>query len=188
LLGDPPIDWDKVLTIQDVVKPAATRDRFAASLIRQEVLAKRRRALIIYGDMHFQRRDVMANFQELPGDDLLLSILEREARTRVFSVWTNTAVDLSVLDGGAATWPVPFLIPLPRVGARCGRFHLLLPIQGSAISSQARHSPDDLGRGHDADSTRGVAIVPNAGPVRRPSPSWTSVDDDDVSGVAGGVR
>jgi hypothetical protein len=112
LLGDPPIDWDKILTIQDVVKPSPTRDRFAANLIRQEVLAKRRRALIIYGDMHFQRRDVMANFQELPGDDLLLSILEREAHTRVFSVWTNTAVDLSVLDGGATTWPVPALIPL----------------------------------------------------------------------------
>jgi len=112
LLGDPPIDWDKVLTTQDVVTSAARRDRFAANLIGQEVLAKRRRALIIYGDMHFQRRDVMANFQELPGGDLLLSILEREAHTRMFSVWTNTSVDLSVLDGGAATWPVPALIPL----------------------------------------------------------------------------
>lgn len=112
LLGDPPIDWESVHTAQDLLKWGIDRDRFAADLIRREVLARNRRALVIYGDMHFQRRDVMANFEELPGDDLLLPILEREAHTSVFSVWTNTTVDVRPVDGGAATWPVPTLIPL----------------------------------------------------------------------------
>jgi len=117
LLGDPPIDWDTIHSREDLDKWMASRDindrdRYPAEIIRREVLAKHRRALVIYGDMHLQRRDLLANFQPFPGRELLLPILEREANARVFSVWTNTSVDLNAAFQDAAAWPAPALIVL----------------------------------------------------------------------------
>jgi hypothetical protein len=50
LLGDPPIDWSKVRTREEV--EAFDRDGHLASVVRREVLAKGRRALIFYGSNH----------------------------------------------------------------------------------------------------------------------------------------
>lgn len=47
LLGDPPIDWSVVRTREDLDRFASKRDEHAATLIR--------RALVIYGDYHFNR-------------------------------------------------------------------------------------------------------------------------------------
>ncbi len=52
LLGDPPIDWNKVQTREDA---APFRDRLAREIVEQEVLAKNRKALIIYGGAHIMR-------------------------------------------------------------------------------------------------------------------------------------
>jgi hypothetical protein len=54
LLGDPPIDWDPVKAKGDPGKWVALRDTFPAELIEREVLAKHRRALVVFGNMHFQ--------------------------------------------------------------------------------------------------------------------------------------
>jgi hypothetical protein len=53
LLGDPPFDWEKA-TRDEWLR--VDRDGFAADLIRREVLAKQRHALVIYGDTHLLRR------------------------------------------------------------------------------------------------------------------------------------
>jgi hypothetical protein len=50
LLGDPPIDWARVTTRDDV--EAADRDGHLASVVQREVLDKGRRALICYGSVH----------------------------------------------------------------------------------------------------------------------------------------
>ena len=50
LLGDPAVDWD------NDPKRSFDRDGHAAELIKREVLDKKRRALVIYGDFHFFRR------------------------------------------------------------------------------------------------------------------------------------
>ncbi len=55
LLGDPPFDWDRA-TREEAIRIGLERDPFAAELIRREVLAQKRRALIVYGDGHFARR------------------------------------------------------------------------------------------------------------------------------------
>jgi hypothetical protein len=54
LLGDPPIEWEKIHSLDDL-KPWLNRDSFAAEVVRREVLARGRRALIIYGDQHLVR-------------------------------------------------------------------------------------------------------------------------------------
>ena len=57
LAGDPPIDWKRVATRDDIAPFLGFRDEHYASVVRYEVLAKRRKALLIMGAGHFQRRD-----------------------------------------------------------------------------------------------------------------------------------
>ena len=105
LLGDPPIDWDTVRTADDVGSAIGQRDAHAAALIRREVLAKKRRALVIYGDMHFRRK-------RSPGGaphDGVVGLLETPSSKKVFSIWTNTLMDLSDVQPNVGSWPVPSL-------------------------------------------------------------------------------
>lgn len=55
LLGDPPIDWDQVRTREDIAPYLPFRDSFYAQVVRQEVIAKKRKALLIMGSGHFRR-------------------------------------------------------------------------------------------------------------------------------------
>src|SRR5262249_3017450 len=52
LLGDPPIDWTRVTTRDDVIAFLAERDDHMSSVVRTEVLDKGRRALICSGSVH----------------------------------------------------------------------------------------------------------------------------------------
>jgi hypothetical protein len=52
LLGDPPIDWSRITTFDQQRAFGAQRDAHAASVVRTQVLAKNRRALICYGWDH----------------------------------------------------------------------------------------------------------------------------------------
>lgn len=54
LLGDPPIDWAKVRTRDDVLA-YGDRNGHTMSVLEREVLAKGRRALICYGTNHVRR-------------------------------------------------------------------------------------------------------------------------------------
>src|SRR5262249_15990939 len=66
LLGDPAVDWDRIQAANDLSEwrnAMAQRDSHPADLVRREVLAKHRRALMIYGDMHFQRKNLSFNYE-----------------------------------------------------------------------------------------------------------------------------
>jgi hypothetical protein len=56
LLGDVPIDWDQIKTQEDLRKVVRS-DTGPAGIIEREVIAKGRRALVLYGDMHSVRRN-----------------------------------------------------------------------------------------------------------------------------------
>ena len=62
LLGDPPIEWTRVRTREDWSKFLELRDSYPAALIQLEVIAKQRRALVLYGHLHFQRKNIFSNF------------------------------------------------------------------------------------------------------------------------------
>jgi len=55
LLGDPPINWNDVRSREDIGFYLPFRDQFYASVVRYQVLAKKRRALLIMGQGHFRR-------------------------------------------------------------------------------------------------------------------------------------
>jgi hypothetical protein len=111
LLGDPPIDWDQVQTRDDFTKWLALRDTFPADLIKREVLAKDRRALVVFGNMHLQRKQLAANY-EGPADGpaaTVVSALEQSGATKVFSIWTDTDSVLTQLQPDVSAWPIPSL-------------------------------------------------------------------------------
>jgi hypothetical protein len=103
LLGDPPIDWTTVKTPADYRPWAFQRDSHPAALIRREVLDRSRKALVIYGDGHFQAR------RERPGRSLV-GILETNG-ARVFTI-TSTFADLARFDPAVAEWRAPALAML----------------------------------------------------------------------------
>lgn len=107
LLGDPPIEWENIHSLDDL-KPWLNRDSFAAEVVRREVLAKGRRALIIYGDQHLVRPATTAVPNIVGG---IVAQLERTG-TRVFTIHTETRQDLSVLQPDVALWPKPSLAVL----------------------------------------------------------------------------
>lgn len=63
LLGDPPIRWEEVKTKADHLKWIGMREIFPAEVVQREVLAKHRRALLVYGVGHLWRKNPQANFE-----------------------------------------------------------------------------------------------------------------------------
>jgi hypothetical protein len=109
LMGDPPIDWEAIKTPSDYRPWLMQRDSYPAGVIQREVLARGRRALVIYGDGHLQARS------ERPGKSML-AILEAGG-ARVFAI-TSTFADMTPFQPDTASWPAPSLALLK--GTRLG--------------------------------------------------------------------
>src|SRR5215467_1730081 len=111
LLGDPPMDWTQIHTEDDYLKVLALRDSFPAEMIRREVLDKHRRALLVYGDMHFQRKQLFSNYDMTnPLAQTVVSLLESGPQAvKVFSIYTSTSpgTDLTALQPDVASWRLP---------------------------------------------------------------------------------
>jgi hypothetical protein len=106
LLGDPPIEWERVQTQPEHRKWIEMRDTFPADLIQREVLAKGRHALLTYGSMHFQRKNLMANYESAGPAETIVSRLENKWNAKVFTIFT---ADVAALQPDAASWPSPSL-------------------------------------------------------------------------------
>ena len=105
LLGDPPLEWEDIHTREELRAATNARRNYAADVIRQEVLAKNRRALLIFGDGHFQGR----------GEGLGLSgAFEREG----VDVWAISSgggmnrFEVPIAQPDMVNWPVPSLATL----------------------------------------------------------------------------
>ena len=121
LLADPPIEWETVRTPQDWIAWNSRRVVHAATLIRTEVLQPRRRALMVFGDGHYQRKMEGAFDADMKPMLTLRNRIEQDEPGSVFSIWTNTTVPLELLDSSASYWPVPYLVPLS--GTSLGRLN-----------------------------------------------------------------
>jgi len=109
LLGDPPIEWSAVKTADDYRAILSQRDSHPAGVIRREVIARGRRALVIYGDGHLLART------ERPAQSLT-GIVEASG-TKVFTV-TSTFANLGQFQTDVASWRTPALARLD--GTRLG--------------------------------------------------------------------
>jgi hypothetical protein len=120
IAGDPPIDWDNVTSPRDARRWIELRDSYPADLIRRQVLDRGRKALVMYGQGHLQRRQIAANYDMSAWQaQTVVSLLERDHHTRLFNVWT--LLDKAVqLPEELMSWSVPSLAILrgTRLGAR----------------------------------------------------------------------
>jgi hypothetical protein len=109
IAGDPPIDWDNITSEADHRRWIELRDSYPADLIRRQVLDRGRRALVIYGQLHLQRRHISSNYDMSSWEaQTIVSLLERDARARIFTVWT--VLDRSIAPPAeVASWPAPRL-------------------------------------------------------------------------------
>jgi uncharacterized iron-regulated protein len=121
LLGDPPTRWESVRSLDDVVGPMAddNRDRYPADLIRREVLAKNRRALIIYGDGHLWRD---AGFPTPAG-------LLQGNDSKVFTIASANLADLETVQADVISWPRPSIAIVrdTSIGVQPFAFYFPLP-------------------------------------------------------------
>jgi hypothetical protein len=107
--GEPPIAWDQIARREDFAPWLAQRDTHAVDVIRREVLAKKRKALVVYGEMHFQRKNISTNYDMTnPVAHGIVSLLE-SGGVPVFSVWTTGGASLATLQPDVRSWPVPSL-------------------------------------------------------------------------------
>lgn len=107
ILGDPPINWDFVHTKDDFQKWLEQRDTYPAETIQREVLSKGRKALVVYGSGHLQRKQQATNYDmdnELA--ETVISLLDR-AGVKTFVV--VGAGDLFIPAIDTSSWPVPSL-------------------------------------------------------------------------------
>jgi hypothetical protein len=109
IAGDPPIDWDNITSPQDHRRWIELRDTYPADLVRRQVLDRGRRALVVYGQGHLQRRQIVSNYDMSTWQaQTVVSLLERDHGARIFNIWT--LLDPSVeLPEGVMSWRAPSL-------------------------------------------------------------------------------
>jgi hypothetical protein len=140
LLGDPPIDWDKITNREEHFKWIEMRDSYPAALIQLEVITNGRRALVVYGHGHFQRRNVMSNFEMGSWEaQTIVSLLERSGPTRVFTIWR--VGDVAEIQPDAPSWRVPSLATIRGTilgAADAAHYFAGGPTRRGALSRAAR--------------------------------------------------
>jgi hypothetical protein len=111
LLSDPPISWDTVTTREAFLAASGDRDAYPAGLLEREVLAQGRRALLVYGDGHFQRI----------WESTIVGRIERTTGTRVFTIAVPGLVNVEAVAPSVQTWSRPSLALLTDTAL--GRMH-----------------------------------------------------------------
>jgi hypothetical protein len=109
IAGDPPIDWDNVISREDHRRWIELRDTYPADVIRRQVLDRGRRALVIYGQGHLQRRQIASNYDMSTWQaQTVVSLLARDPSIRLFTIWALFDRNVELADP-VASWPVPSL-------------------------------------------------------------------------------
>ena len=102
VLGDPPIDWSTIRTAADLAASSRGRSSFPAEIIAREVVAKKRRALVIYGGLHLMR-------QNLQGANLIERV-ETRAPGSAFVAVTHPLANVSTLGIDSRSLKAPTLL------------------------------------------------------------------------------
>lgn len=99
LAGDPPVDWS---TVQGPADVELDRDQHIADVVKTQVLAKNRKALLLFGLRHLVHgfnNAVQRYEQDYPGVTYVVAYHRRFER------------DNDQLEARMASWPVPSLVP-----------------------------------------------------------------------------
>jgi hypothetical protein len=109
-LGEPLLNWATVKTQEDLRAARAQRDSYPAAIIKREILAKGKKAVVIYGNAHFGMPGLPA---ELGPIKFLRDIVEEDHPGAFFIVmpyWGFLQKDCSAaFEQAFRDWPTPAL-------------------------------------------------------------------------------
>jgi hypothetical protein len=126
LAGDYPIDWSALSSPRELDGPMRGRDRAAAAVIQQQVLDRKRKALVLFGSAHLYRNR----------PETIIDLLKQDSRAKWFVVVPVGRPDLpAIITSNAATADQPALLML--AGNAVGRLHAadVLEIGGKRIKT-----------------------------------------------------
>jgi hypothetical protein len=114
LAGDPPIDWGRVRSVADA-RPYRERDTNIAAVVEREVLARHRKALLIFGVRHLMHGGggAVSRYErkvETAGGRHLTYVIMAHNGFGNHSPLTRYNDEL---ERRLASWPVPSLVSLP---------------------------------------------------------------------------
>ena len=127
LMGSPPGDWSRIRNSADLAPYESEREQWYTQVVKTEVLAKHRHALLIMGAGHFLRgHDQALQFElaaqqhhDVPIDKAHLGpgYIERELRAAGANPYlvvfgTNVIDNRGDVDTRFSSWPAPVIAPL----------------------------------------------------------------------------
>src|SRR5437868_7181352 len=138
LCGDPYIDWDKVQTMKDVNPYLAHRDDWYAQVVKDEVIARHHRALLIMGAMHFLRNNQIGPMRATIEPELQ----QAGAKTYLIIAGTNTIGGYDDVDHRFDAWKAP------AIAAATGWLGELPvnPLTSGGVDSLIINMKDDSGK------------------------------------------
>ena len=143
-LGEPPVDWATIKTSDDYaafLRVYPSRDRHAAQVIVREVLARKEKALVLYGGQHFGRlsaeeRNLRARWVEAdaanaqPAILTLQGLVELDYPDAFFIIQVydglNDETCTSRFETNISSWPMPALAT---------------PVRGTTLEREMRECP-----------------------------------------------
>jgi hypothetical protein len=159
-LSDPKIEWEKVQANKDWIALVRTRDTYAAQLIKDEIIAKGKKALVIWGGGHFFQDGPMLELgplleQNHPGKLFIVSpyigfneiscslAFEKEASLLTLSLATVRGTSLKAALGRPNCTAAPAGTPREQQGHWSGADADALLYLGPAASlTLSQKSPD----------------------------------------------
>lgn len=134
LAGDPPVDWSMVKTRENL-RPFMDRDSSIASVVEREVLAKHRKALMIFGLLHLMHGRGAVGMYEVTGYPNLTYVIMAH---NGFGNRTSLSKYNDELERRMASWPVPSLVSLSGTWLADLGFAYLFPDEGGGGQISAR--------------------------------------------------
>jgi hypothetical protein len=131
VLADPPLDWTRIHDRAAWERVAASRDRHAADVIDREVLARGRRALLVFGSGHIENEKAYGGPGpgRTPNLAELLTAEHPGATLHVLADWTPE------VDRRPASWRPPALVFLS--GTSLGEVHVGPPADTPRLAELA---------------------------------------------------
>jgi hypothetical protein len=110
LACDPPVDWSKVHSMADLM-PFMDRDEHIAAVMEREVLARGRRALVLFGIHHVQHqnRSAVARYEQAVHRNLTFVIADHIG---FGNATPSLSADNARLEAQMASWATPTLVTI----------------------------------------------------------------------------
>jgi hypothetical protein len=155
LCGDPYIDWEQVKDREDIAPYLGNRDQWYTQVVKDEVLAKHHRALLIMGWGHFLRGEGPSYVEP--------QLRAAGARTYLIVSGTNVIGGYEDLDQRFDSWPTPAIVslagnwvgdlaamPVLSGGGMGPQFVMMGHEPSAGGASETRHAPLKLKDAADA--------------------------------------